>query len=256
MTLALKKYLKYLLVATTFFIAIGLIPSVQADTLKVGIVKKAPNYIKKDGHLSGFDVELAHKIGKQLNKSIKIKTYSSQQQLINATKQHKVDLGLSIPKSATHSLHQSEPELYIKNVLFGQKNYSVKTLKNQPVGVLKNHFQASLINSLGMKAVTFSSTDSLITALKKGKIKAALLNQYQFNNYLTHHVNYDQLQNGNDHAEFKKIADVNITAEQIVAISTNAKTTSQVSKALHDLRINGELTALSAKYYKHNYAYQ
>lgn len=260
----MKKQLKFLLALIVIFSEIGVLQlHVKAsEQLKIGIVKQAPScYSTSDHKLKGFDVDLAYQIGKQLHSPVKIKTYSTQQNLATAVKNQKVDLGLGIAKNSVESVKQTEPILYIKNIIFSTRSISsLKKLDGKTIGILNDSGEQHFLNEHHINVKKYKNVDQLVQSLDKNQISAAMLNQYQYNQYMKHNPLRNKKAKANRSSlslpTFSTIDDSLILSQQLVGISASSKTTTRVSKVIDKLRINAILTELSARYYQYNYAFQ
>lgn len=253
----MKKYLKYILILFTLMITLILGQTLaHASSLTCGILTSQNNY-----NSTSFDKELAEKIGKERQQHVKFKVFKTHTQMLQALKKRKIDLALGIsPTELPHSLDASEPYLYIKNILFSLNDYSLTKLQGKKIGVLSESGQNKLIQDLGMKPESFSSPSALVSALDDHHIKAALLNQYQYNTYLNEHVDRQQTASLNNFSltskPFEKISDHRILAQQLVIATNNKKLARQLTKLIHKMRMDTTLTKLSVKYYHYDYVFK
>ncbi len=258
----LKKHLNIFFALIALIICLFSTQSlVQAadDQLEIGMVQRKPDCYSQNHKLVGFNVELAKKLGKQMHKNVKIKTYSNQDKLLKAFKNKKIDLALGIAKGTTNLKYQTKPVLYIQNIVFStHKINNLSKLKNKTVGILQENGSQEFLNNNQIKTIYFKNTNQLIRALDKKQIDAAMLNAYQYSEYLNKHPlrSYNNSNNQFIPNQFYKIDDINILSQQIIAISNSRKLANQVSHAIDQLRIATTLTELSTKYYYYNYAFQ
>lgn len=256
MEVILKKIIQLLVITMTLISIYSINNHTHADSiLKIGVQTSITNH-----NSSEFDKQLAKQIGKKLKRKIQIKEYSHQSQLKEAVANHQLDMAMGMSTSHLKNLYQTQPYLYIKNVTIGLKPYSLEDLQNKKVGILNESGQYSMLKQLQLYPKQFSNSDQLVNALDQGKVKAIVLNQYQYNLFLNQHPEREKAAQINNSSLksplFKKIDNPQILSQQLFAITNDHTLAKQVSHAINALRMNGELTKLSAKYYQYNYAFK
>lgn len=252
----MKKITYFLTLFLTIICSFTWIKPVNADSiLTVGIQTEKNNH-----NSSAFDRQLALQIGKKLHRKVKIKEYSQKQQLEEAVADHQLDMAMGFSTPDLKNVYQSQPYLYIKNVMFSTKSHSLTGLQNEKVGILNKSGQSSMLKQLQLDPQTFTSVDQLVTALDQNQVKAIVLNQYQYNLYIDKHPEREKAAQVNNSSlkqpPFKKIDNPQILSQQLFAITNDDQLAKQVSTAINNLRMSGKLTKLSAKYYHYNYAFK
>ncbi len=167
-------------------------------------------------------------------------------------------MGFSTPK--LKNVYQTQPYLYIKNVMLSTKSRSLTGLQNKKIGILDESGQGTMLTQLQLKPQKFATVNQLVNALDQNQVKAILLNQYQYNLYLDKHPEREKAAQINNSSlklpPFKKVSDSQILSQQLFAITNDDQLAKQVSQVINSLRMSGTLTKLSAKYYQYNYAFK
>lgn len=252
----MKKITRLLFSLLTLIGISGLFSRVEAaPVLKVGIQTEATNH-----NSSAFDRRLALQIGQKLHRKVIIRQYRQQFQLEEAVADHQLDLAMGFSTPRLKNVYQTQPYLYIKNVMLSTKSRSLTGLQNKKVGILDESGQGSMLTQLQFKPQKFVTVDQLVNALDQNQVKAILLNQYQYNLYLDKHPEREKAAQINNSSlklpPFKKIDDPQILSQQLFAITNDDQLAKQVSQTINWLRMSGMLTKLSAKYYQYNYAFK
>lgn len=254
---AIVKKVLHLIIITIAWIGINSIyNNIQAaSVLKIGVQMS-----QTDHNSSEFDKQLAKKIGHSLKRKVQIKEYSKQNQLQEAVADHRLDIGMGISTPYSKNVYETQPYLYIKNVMVCLKSYSLKELQNKRIGILNESGQQSMLKQLQLRPQEFINSDQLVDALDQGTVKAIILNQYQYNLFINKHPEREKAAQINNSSlkltPFKKIDDPQILSQQLFAITNNHELAKKISQVIHHLRMNGELTKLSAQYYQYNYAFK
>ena len=94
-------------------------------------------------------------------------------------------MGFSTPK--LKNVYQTQPYLYIKNVMLSTKSRLLTGLQNKKIGILDESGQGTMLTQLQLKPQKFATVNQLVNALDQNQVKAILLNQYQYNLYLDKH---------------------------------------------------------------------
>ena len=187
--MALKFYKSVVLV----FLCLGFMGCKEDPNSKPLIIGLSADYppfeFMKNGNISGFDVELAVLLGKELNREVEIKDmdFSS---LIPALQSGRIDLILSSlsvtperKKSIdfSESYYETEPALIFPT----EKNYtSLEELNLLPIGVqLGTTLEMFLKEKQGDKnaftIIALSRIPELVAALNAGRVEALLLEESQ-----------------------------------------------------------------------------
>lgn len=251
------KKIFHLIVITTILISINSIyNNIQAaSVLRIGV-----QTFKTDHNSSEFDQQLAKLIGHNLKQKVRINKYTKQSQLQEAVADHRLDIGMGISTLHSKNVYETQPYLYIKNVMVCLKSSSLEELQNKKIGILNESGQQSMLKQLQLRPQEFMNSDQLVNALDHRTVQAIVLNQYQYNLFLNQHPEREQAAQINNPnlklTPFKKVNDPQILSQQLFAITNNHQLAKQVSQVINNLRMNGELTKLSAKYYQYNYAFK
>ena len=88
-----------------------------APVLKVGIQTETTNH-----NSSAFDQRLALQIGQKLHRRVVIRQYRQQSQLEEAVADHQLDLAMGFSTPKLKNVYQTQPYLYIKNVMLSTKS--------------------------------------------------------------------------------------------------------------------------------------
>lgn len=265
----MKRLLGFFLLSFSLLLGtLTTVSNVHAQTvLKVGVLKTNKPYSSYSQHkYTGLDVSLAKKLGTELNRSVKIIAVKNHKQLFSKLRTHKIDiaLGSSDTSIVPSEFSKTNSYLYPGNILFIRHDSKYKTitkLANHNVGMLKDNNQASLLTSLQMHPKKYKNMTSLLTALNKGKVKAAILSDYQYSKLL---VDQPELVKANDPTNksevaqvLNRISDSQITSQQLVAsVYHNKKLLQQLNTALQNLKSDGTISTLSERFLRQDWSYQ
>lgn len=229
--------------------------------LKVGVVSNdAPLSSKTSSHKpTGANVVVAKKLAQKLNRSVQIVTVKNQTELKSQLRQGQVDLGLGYfsPTKKQYSWQTSQPIFYLDNVLFRRadgKQKSLVKLTGKKVGKLTTGPQAAILKKLALKEKNYASPDTLVAALKKKQIRAAVLTGPQYATYLQQHPEFVQAKDHTDPRQtkqvLKRISDPQLTGQTVRVVSyDHRRLTRQVSRALKQLKQSGELNQISRRFF-------
>ena len=233
------------------------LPTYAQAPLKIGLLKNQAPYSYSQVKQAGFEVELAQKLGKKLQRPVKIKLIANQNKLLTDLKQHKIDVALGVNSTVKdRKLKLSSPYLWQKNTLFIQNNGPFKSydkLIGHYLGVLSTNQQISQFKELGFKVKTYSTVDKLQQALAARKISAGVLSDYQYTTYVQQHLELQDQPNLTPEAQKQTWKTLNaplITAQPRCLATTNSKLTKQLNQALTTLSENQSLSRLSQRYFQ------
>ena len=154
--------------------------------------------------------------------------------------------------------------LHPANVLFTRhdsKTKSILKLNQKKVGYLKNNPHHALLTTLATKPQGFATESALLTALNTGKIKAAILTDYQYNQLLAANPLLVTAQDETDQKQvgqvLTKISDPKLTSQSLVVASfKKPRLQKKINHKLKQLQDNGTLSKLSMKYFHQDWTYQ
>lgn len=227
-----------------------------SSSLTLGILKNDAPYTISNGNRS-FYRELTQKLQTDLDKKIKIKTYSSAKQLNTALKNKQLQLALSDQSLFTPQMTTSSVVLYPRNVLFTRNDSKFKELEkleHKKVGVVSPGVQRALLQGIGLKVTAYPNITALVKALDDKKIQAAVLDDRRYQYFLAtqpqRQKEASQLDKELLDSQFKQIKAPEITSEQIVfATYHNKKLAERIENVVSKLRETGQLSSLSQKYF-------
>ena len=156
----------------------------DSQTLVVGLQADYPpyEYVDEQGHLAGFDIEVAQKIADKLGKKLVIQEMGFDA-LILSLKSHKIDLilsGMSITpdrlKEITMVPYQGGKATDAALLFWKSNGKSIEDLKEKTVAVQSGTFQEQVLREYPeIHPKTLGNTQELIMEIKYGKSDAALV---------------------------------------------------------------------------------
>ena len=168
-------------------IAIGLVSctgSRDPSTLVVGLQADYPpyEYVDEQGHVVGFDIEVAQKLADKLGKKLLIKEMGFDA-LILSLKSHKIDLILSGMSITPDRLKEIEMVPYQGSkvtdalLLFWKSDGNpIEDLKGKTIAVQSGTIQEQVLRHYGeIKPKLLENTQELVMEIKYGKSDAALV---------------------------------------------------------------------------------
>ncbi len=253
----MKRFLTLLLVTCCLFLGLTSLTA-TANSLKVGVLANNPPYTIQNH--SGFDLALSQ----QLAAKVKVIPQKSNSQLITALKKGRVDLIICDVSLLSKQMSHSQSFLHPANVLFTRhdsKTKSILKLNQKKVGYLKNNPHHALLTTLATKPQGFATESALLTALNTGKIKAAILTDYQYNQLLAANPQLVTAQDETDQKQvgqvLTKISDPKLTSQSLVVASfKKPRLQKKINHKLKQLQDNGTLSKLSMKYFHQDWTYQ
>ena len=230
----------------------------NATTLVVGTNANLPpfEFIGLNGEPEGFDIDIAHHLGKLLQKKIVIKEFDFDA-LILALQKGQIDIIISA-MSITPS-RQKEIDMIpyqtdaIKEIAFITKEPLAKAdynelinqskQKNLPISVQAGHFFENFLTSLGIKLTLLAGPPEQLLDVKYQKSLAAALDP----------ISADELVNNHPELFVTKIA---LPTEHwnygngIGVSKKNKELQKEIEKAIENLRNNGTINSLELKWFK------
>jgi len=223
----------------------------QSDTLTIGLEGTFQPYsYRKNGKLTGFEVELGRAIAKQLG--VKVKFVPTKfDSLIAGLDVNKYDVVINdiaeTPQRQQKYLF-STPYIYSKSQLAvkkGSKISRITDIKGQKVAQTTTSNNASDATRLGATVTPTDGFQQSIDLVSQGRVAGTINSRESFYAYLKQ----------NPKANIKLInAGSEIKTQKIGAIlnKKHAKLQTQISKAIQTLRKDGTLKKLSKKYFGGN----
>ncbi|XIF19931.1 MAG: transporter substrate-binding domain-containing protein [Acetilactobacillus jinshanensis] len=228
---------------------------VQPHTLTIGMTGDFPPYsYKSNGKLTGYEVNVARDIAKQMHLKPKFRE-TKWDGLIAGLGSRRYDAVLNditVVNGSSRAKHflSSKPYMYSRSVLITNvKNNKIKTLHNikgykfaEGIGTanqrIAKHYGANVVPS-----TDFTSTMSLIS---EGRVDGCVNSLDSWNGYAKTHstkgLRVYAIPNGQYQAG----------AVAVLLAKHSPKLRNQINKALETLRKNGTLKRLSEKYLKSN----
>ncbi len=246
----MKKFLK----KSVAFMACGIILAsvltgckASSKTVVMGTNAAFPPFEYYDGDkITGFDVEIAQQVAKELGVELKIEDIAFQG-LITSLESQKVDFvaaGMSINEDRKKSVDFSDSYYEASQVIIVPKdNEAIKgeeDLKGKNIGVQIGTTGADVAHGIeNAKVVEFNTGFAAIMDMQNGKIDAVVLDSEPAKNFAK----------ANDKI---KVLDKSLTTEQyaIAVKKGNEKVLKAVNKALKELKDSGEYDKLFEKYFK------
>lgn len=220
-----------------------------ADTITVGLCAAYPPFESRDeksGEIVGFDVDLAHEIGKRLGKKIVIKD-AEWQALLGGLKNGHYDIILSAmskQEAGVDNVNLSQTYYELNDVIVTRKNddriNGPKDLKGKTVGVQLGSGSEQVVDKLtGLGSVArYNYNPEAFLDLKHGRIDAVV-------------VGYAYALTQKDFAKNYKIAGNIAPAELVIVMKKGEdELTHQINKALTSLKTDGTYDALVEKWLK------
>lgn len=229
--------------------------------LKIGVVSNnAPLSSKTAKHeFTGANVAVAKQLAQQFKRPIKLVAVNDQAELKTQLRHGQLDLGLGYfpATKKQHSWHTTQPVFYLDNVLFRRtdgKQKSLVKLAGKKVGKLTTGPQTTLLKKLGLKAKNYPSSTALFDALQKKQIRAAILTDPQYSNYLQQHPELVQAKDHTDPNQkkqvIKRINDPQITGQTVRVLTYgHRRLNRQAAQALAQLKQSGKLNDISRHFF-------
>ncbi len=229
--------------------------SLDKDTLIVGLDDTfAPMGFKdENGELTGFDVELAKELGKQLNKDIKFQAidWSMKETELNAGNIDFIWNGYTITDDRQELVEFSTPYAKNRQVIVTLATSNIKSkndlggklvgAQNESSAIVAMEKEADLYSSFdGSKAITFEDNNQALMDLEAGRIDAVVADEVLIRYYIS-------LKDPN----IFNVLEENFGDEEYgVGIKKgDTKTVEAVNKALDEMRANGTMEAISQKWF-------
>ena len=221
----------------------------QSGTLTVGLEGTFKPYsYRKDGKLTGFEVDLARDIAKKMG--IKVKFVPTKfNSLVAGLDTNKFDVvinNMAENKERKQKYLFSTPYIYSKSKLAVKKNNksikSITDIKGKKVAETTTSNNAADAKRLGATITPVDGFQQSIDLVSQGRVDGTINSGESFYSYLKQQPN----------ANIRLIdAGDEIASQKIGAIFTkkHTKLQKQVNKAIQDLRKDGTLTKLSKKYF-------
>ncbi|WP_283583970.1 transporter substrate-binding domain-containing protein [Limosilactobacillus difficilis] len=223
---------------------------VHPGTLTVGLEGTyAPYSYRKDGKLTGFEVELARKLAKQMGYKVKF-VPTKWDSLIAGVGAHKFDMVLNnvvMTPQRKKAYAFSHPYIYSKSALIMKKDNqtikNAKDMKGQRIAAATGTVNADNVKKFGGKVVNNNDFATAISLIRQNRVQAALNSSEAFSYY-----------QGQQHASDLKqvvLPTKQIPAQKIGVLMSkhNPGLVQKTNQALSHLRKTGELKKLSEKYF-------
>ena len=258
----MKKWMKRLGIAVAgVLMVVGLAAcGKQANSSQPQLVKKgtitvgmegtyAPYSYRENGKLTGFEVELAQKLGKKMGYKVKI-VPTKWDSLIAGVGSKKLDMAINdiaMTPDRKKAYLFSDPYIYSKSALIMKKdNTSIKSIsdiKDKKIAAGTGTANADNVKKFKGQTVASSDFSTSMSLIRQGRVEAALNSKEAF-------LYYQKSTGAND----LKYAEVptNKIPEQSIGIlmgKNNKGLQKKVNKALAELRKDGTLKQLSEKYF-------
>jgi len=221
----------------------------SAGTLTVGLEGTFQPYsYRKDGQLTGFEVDLARDVAKKMGLKVKF-VPTKFDSLIAGLDVNKYDVvfnNIAENKARKQKYLFSTPYIYSKSQLAVKKsNHSIKKItdiKGKKVAEATTTNNAKDAKRLGATITPTDGFQQSIDLVNQGRVDGTINSREAFYAYLKQKPN----------ASIKLIDSGDaIASQKIGAIVTkkHTKLQKQINQALNDLRKDGTLTKLSKKYF-------
>jgi arginine transport system substrate-binding protein len=231
--------------------------SQDTNTLILGTNASYPPYesVDEKGEIVGFDIDVAQALAQKLGKKLVVKNMSFDA-LILALKQGKFDIimgGISITPSREKEItlvpYQGEP-IKALTLLFWNKVphgissvFDLKSAGNKTVAVQTGTFMDSyLTNVEGVASRSLESTVEMIMDIKHGKAVAALVEPHIATAVMPKHAQLKRL-------DFPLAKEDWVLGNGIGIRKENAKLSSDVQSAIEQLKAEGVIQKLEAKWF-------
>lgn len=257
----LRKLLLTILSIFTLISGIIIGDSVKADkvqlvhkkTLTVGLEGTyAPFSYRKNGKLTGFEVELAKELGKEMGYKVKI-IPTKWDGLLGALQSKRFDMvinDVAITKEREKQFAFSEPYIYSKSVLIVKKDdnsiKNLKDIKGKKIATSLGTVTEKYVKKFGGIPVSSDGFNTSMAMIKQGRV-AANINSYEA-------FAYYQKQEHDNELKAVKIPESQypLSKSGILMNKGNVKLVDKTNKALNELRKKGILKKLSEKYFGTN----
>lgn len=223
---------------------------VTKDTLTVGLEGTyAPYSYRQDGHLTGFEVDLARDVAKKMGYKVKF-VPTKWDSLIAGVGAKKFDLAINdiaMTPERKKAYAFSTPYIYSKSALImKQDNTAIKNIneiKGKPIAAATGTANAENVKKFGGQVVSSSDFASAMALVQQGRVQAALNSNEAF-------LYYQQTNHG-DGLKAVMVPTDKIPAQGIGILMDkhNPGLQKKVNKALAELRQDGTLKQLSEKYF-------
>lgn len=207
-----------------------------------------PYSYRKDGKLTGFEVELGQQVAKKMGLKAKF-VPTKWDSLIAGVGANKFDVALnniSETPERQKSYLFSEPYIYSRSALISLKKDkldSAKSVKGQKLAEGTGTNNAQIAKKLGAKIVNSDQFTTSIDMIRQGRVKGTI-------NAAEAYYAYAKTQKHDD-LNMKVLPEKDVPASKVSALMAkkNTKLQKEFNKALKELKDDGTLTKLSKKYF-------
>lgn len=223
---------------------------VTKGTLTVGLEGTyAPYSYRKNGKLTGFEVELAKKLAKKMGYKVKF-VPTKWDSLIAGVGSKKFDVAINdiaMTSARKKSYLFSTPYIYSKSALIMKSDNttikSIKDIKNKKIAAATGTANADNVEKFGGKTVSSTDFSTAMSLIREGRVEAALNSREAFLYY--------QKTTGASDLKYTTVSTKQIPSQPIgILMSKNNKgLQKKINKALKELRDDGTLKKLSEKYF-------
>ncbi len=223
---------------------------VTKGTLTVGLEGTyAPYSYRKNGKLTGFEVELARDLAKKMGYKVKF-VPTKWDSLIAGVGSKKFDIAINdiaMTSARKKAYLFSTPYIYSKSALIMKNSNtsitSIKDIKGKKIAAATGTANADNVKKFGGTTVSSTDFSTAMSLVRQGRVEAALNSKEAF-------LYYKKTTGASD-LKYQEVSTKQIASQPIgILMSKNNKgLQKKINKALASLRKDGTLKKLSIKYF-------